>query len=78
MNICICLFFYCVFIADTVNVIDYEYAGMNFAAFDLGNFFCEFSGWWQQCPDYGTVPLGVLHVNAELQCCSFLFCLILP
>ncbi|KAL5503134.1 hypothetical protein EMCRGX_G010040 [Ephydatia muelleri] len=29
---------------DKISVIDYEYAGMNYAAFDLGNFFCEFSG----------------------------------
>lgn len=29
---------------DSVSIIDYEYSGMNYAAFDLGNFFCEFSG----------------------------------
>ena len=45
MLLCCCyLVPHVLFIADKISVIDYEYAGMNYAAFDLGNFFCEFSG----------------------------------
>ena len=34
----------CVYVAGTVTLIDYEYAGVNYPAFDVGSFFCEFGG----------------------------------
>ena len=27
-----------------VSFVDYEYSGLNYAAFDIGNHFCEFAG----------------------------------
>lgn len=40
--------------SDSVNFIDYEYAGINFQLFDLANHFCEYAGVLD--PDYGRCP----------------------
>lgn len=39
------MYMYCTYLyAGTVTLIDYEYVGVNYPAFDIGSFFCEFGG----------------------------------
>lgn len=52
---------YCTYLyAGTVTLIDYEYVGVNYPAFDIGSFFCEFGG---NNPNICTAKLSLHSVS---------------
>ena len=37
-------FMFCVFLPDAINFVDFEYAGLNYQAYDIANHFNEYAG----------------------------------
>ena len=54
----LCMLFYCLY-AEDMSVIDFEYAGPNYLAYDIGNHFCEFAG--IDNVDYDLYPSEVIQ-----------------